>query len=142
VPGAVPANEHFLAEQSGYGDLAEEAVKQDGLLLQFVASPTLHYEDVAWLAVRQNGMALQFVDPYDDDLGPRKISRFYYGIVLAAVEQNGMALQYARRKYRGNRNIVTAAVRQNREALQYASDELKQDPTIAFVAGGMKLRLS
>jgi hypothetical protein len=60
-------------------ELCIEAVKNNGMSLQFVKNQT---HEICLLAVKQNGMALQFVKNQNQE------------ICLSAVQQNGMALQF------------------------------------------------
>ena len=64
-------------------EICLEAVKNDGMSLQFVKNQT---NEICLLAVQQNGMALQFVKNQTHE------------ICLLAVKQNGMALQFVNDK--------------------------------------------
>ena len=88
-------------------DIVLEAVKQNGLALEF-ADPELKKDfDVVKAAVSQNGLALEFADPVcQDDIN----------VVKAAVVENGKALRYSSPRLRHARCIVFWAVSENWEA--------------------------
>jgi hypothetical protein len=64
-------------------ELCIEAVKNNGMALQFVKNQT---QEICLLAVKENGMALQFVKKQTHE------------ICLLAVKQNGMSLQFIKDK--------------------------------------------
>jgi hypothetical protein len=64
-------------------EIVNEAIKQNGLALQFVSEVFRENSSIALKAVRQNGLVVQFID--------LKLTK-NEEILLAAVEQNGMAL--------------------------------------------------
>lgn len=127
---------HYVYRENPEGDyyyLAMLCANRDGEALRWVPDDVEDYDEIVLAAVEQNGMALRWAK---DNLNANR------ELVMAAVKQNGMALKFADRQYNADREIVMAAVRQNGKALVYAVNELRQDPAIAFVARGMKLRLS
>ena len=97
-------------------DLVINAVKQNGLALYWASPMLKKYRSVILTAVKQNGHALRFCHRTQD----RKI-------VLAAVKQNGLALVWVSGELRNDREIVLAAVKQNVEALKYIGSQLWDD---------------
>jgi hypothetical protein len=66
-------------------DLCLEAVRQDGIALQYIKE-NQQTEELCLEAVKQNGLALQYVG--------NELKSFR--ICLAAVKQNGLAIQYVK----------------------------------------------
>lgn len=90
-----------------------EAVRKDGLALQFVEKQTL---EICMEAVKQNGWALEYVEEQTPE------------ICMEAVKQNGQALLYVKEQ---TPEICMEAVKQNGLALQ---DVKKQTPEICMEA--------
>ena len=86
-------------------ELCIEAVKNNGMALQFVKNQT---PEICLLAVKENGMALQFVINQTHE------------ICLSAVKGNGMALQFVINQ---THEICLSAVKGNGMALQFIKDK-------------------
>ena len=99
--------------------IIRDAVKKDGLLLEYVRDSIENYYDIALIAVNENGGALQYVSENNG---------FYDNLAWDAVNENGTALQYISDKYQNSHSIISiAAVKNNAEALQYVSRYLKDN---------------
>lgn len=105
--------------------LALEAVKQNGLALQYASYGLRHEKSLVLEAVKQNGLALAYAA--ENILCDPQV-------VTAAVTNNGLALEYASDALRDDQEIVLAAVKQNGLALQYAGDECKRSEEIVLTA--------
>ena len=98
-----------------------EAVKQFAYAIRFSGSSLRENKDFLLKVVRENGDALSyFSKKFRDD---RKI-------VLEAVKNSPFVLEYAGEKLRGDKKIVLEAVKKSAYALKYASDTLKKDSDI------------
>ena len=105
--------------------LVLDAVKQNGLALQYASFGLRHEKSLVLEAVQQNGLALDYAS--EDMRDDREVA-------LAAVKQNGFALEYASEDMRDDREVVLAAINQNGLALQYASDESRRSEEIILQA--------
>lgn len=131
-------------------DTALAAVKQNGLSLQFLASPFQNNRQVVRQAIRENWHALRYAstalrsdadfmlevvrfegaalvyvlvqDQHHNDGGAS-----YRQIVLEAVKQDGMNLGYASTNVRDDWEIVSEAVHQAPAALALASPRLRNN---------------
>jgi hypothetical protein len=81
-----------------------EAVKQNGLELQFASKQFRNDKQVVLEAVKQDGDAIRYAS---EQLKNDK------DIVLEAVKQNGLALYYASEQLKNDKDIVLEAVKQN-----------------------------
>jgi len=102
-----------------------EAMKQNGLALQYVSNEFKNDPSIVLEAVKQNGHALEYTP---DELKGRP------SIVLEAVKQNGLALGYASNELKNDEILVLKAVEEDGNALTYASIELKNNPNIVLIA--------
>jgi TPR repeat protein len=126
-------------------DVMLEAVKQDGLALEYATDNIKKNFFIVLNAVNQNGLAIQYASL---DLKKNK------DIIKKAITQNGIALQYALnvlfmdktildQYLLANRDIFLIAIKQNGLALKYASDDLKNDKEIvknALEQNGLALK--
>jgi regulator of extracellular matrix RemA (YlzA/DUF370 family) len=103
-------------------ELCIEAVKNNGMALQFVKNQT---PEICLLAVKENGMALQFVINQTHE------------ICLSAVKQNGMALQFVINQ---THEICLSAVKGNGMALQFVINQTHEICLSAVKGNGMALQ--
>jgi hypothetical protein len=94
-----------------------EAVKKNGLALQFASTDLRNKREIVLEAVKNNGVALEYAST---DLRNKR------EIVLEAVKNNGLALEYASKDLQKDREIVLEAVKNNGYALECASKDLKK----------------
>jgi len=106
------------------GDIVSDAVRQNGLALEYASTRLKDERGIALEAIKQNGLALEYAS---DNL--RNSGTF----VFQAVKQNGLALKYANTRLKDEREIVLKAIKQNRLALQYASNQLREYFTDYFL---------
>ena len=125
-----------------------DAVRQNGLVLEY-ASETLKNDRVVVLAaIRQDARAIEMAAPHPTFL-LSATQRFFNvlghvdspptlqadrAFMLDAVAQNGLVLQYASETLKNDRSLVLAAVTQNGLALQYVCDALREDREIILAA--------
>lgn len=125
-----PTVEYIGGESQRDFNTVLEAVRRDGLQLQYASRRLQNNEVIVLSAVRQNGLAVQYAS--------KKRMQSEY-IALQAVRQNGLALQYLYPLLQDRFDIVAAAVRQNSLALPFASRKLQNDDEIiAFAKLGKK----
>lgn len=109
------------ATLTGYRDLVLEALKQNGLSLQYADESLKNDKSIVLEAVKSWGGALEYAH---EDLRKDR------DIVLEAIKNQGMALEYAHEDFRKDRDIVLEAVKQDWVAFKFAADTLKSDPAI------------
>lgn len=85
-------------------DFCLKAVKQDGLVLQYVNNRT---KDICLEAIKQNGRALIYASGYNNSLS------------LEAVKQNPDALQYVQNQ---TDDLILEAVKRDKNALKYVKN--------------------
>ena len=105
--------------------VVREAVRQNGLALQFASVELRTDSGIVAEAVGKNGMALKFTGP---SVRADRIS------VFDAVESAGMALRYADDTLKADWDVVTSAVITNGRAIRFASDALKNDEDVVVRA--------
>jgi len=120
----------FAAAFQGDKDLVRAAVAQRGIALQYAAQVLIADREVVLDAVREDGSALEFVS---EEL------RNDAAVVLTAVGEDGhpensdgRVLSFASRSLRGDRRVVLAAVRTRGFALQHAA--LRSDREVVLAA--------
>jgi hypothetical protein len=105
-----------------------EAVKQNGLALQYASSRIKDFETIVTEAVKQNGLALEFAsDRLKDDVNVTRI----------AAKQNPSSIQFV------SRRIAEHGVYQNPRFFQFVSKQLRDDPTFVWLVvrkDGMQLQ--
>lgn len=109
---------HLPKASRGNKKLAEIAIRQEGLALQFASRRLQSDFDLVMKAVRQNGLALEFACP---DLQDNKV------VVTEAVKQNGRALEFASEAMRKDSEIVGMAALNDMCCLLYADQSLVDD---------------
>ncbi|EFC38683.1 predicted protein [Naegleria gruberi] len=95
-----------------------EAVKQNGLALEYANEIMKRDREIVLKAIQENGLALEYANE------TLKKDR---EIVLKAVKQNGLALEYVNEIMKKDREIVLKSVKKNGKPFQYAKDTLKND---------------
>ncbi len=109
----------------GYREIALEAVRQAGYVLEYVNPKVEGYREIVLEAVRQSEYALQYVDSKLEG---------YKEIALEVVRKDGCALEYVDSKAEGYREIALEAVKQNMMALEYVDSNVEGYKEIALVA--------
>ena len=119
-----------------------DAVKQNGLALQFALPDYKDDRVLVMMAIEQNPGSFEYAsenlrgDFYiiksalkGDGLQLKHIPLVKQSLIMAllAVQQNGLALKFASCDYRDHLRTVRRAVQQNGLALQVASDKCKND---------------
>jgi hypothetical protein len=100
-----------------------EAVKTNGLALQYASNSFKDNKIIVSIAVQNNGLALKYASTrLKDDPD----------IVLKAVKREGSALKHASPRLRDNEEIVLAAVNNNGAALEYISQRLTVNEEIVL----------
>lgn len=128
-----------------------EAIKQNGLALQYVPDASIGFEGdlknnypCVRLAWKQNPESLKFagkeatitlLQKFGESLQyASEDHKNDIDVVLAAVKNRGLSLQFANEKLRDNEEVVLAAIQQDPYALEYASNKLRDDPKIVMTA--------
>jgi hypothetical protein len=106
-------------------DKVLEAVKKNGLALEFAPEELKGDREVVLEAVKQYGRDLEFAS---DNLKEDR------GVVMTAVIQDGLALEFAAEALKADREIVMEALKKNGLALEFASIELKGDEELVRLA--------
>ena len=106
-------------------NLVIEAVKQNGLALEYASNALKNDKEIVTIAVKQNGLALEYAS---NALKNDK------EIVTIAVKQNGWMLDYASDALKEDQEIVSLAVKQTGTALYGASKILKDNQKIVNMA--------
>mmetsp|Transcript_150576 Transcript_150576/g.484175 ORF Transcript_150576/g.484175 Transcript_150576/m.484175 type:complete len:1049 (+) Transcript_150576:74-3220(+) len=136
------ALKHAVPELRGDPEVVLDAVRQNGLSLQFAAAALKADRTIAVAAAVQCGRALDFVVPelrndraFVLDVVRRNGRALEHcddmfqadrDVVLAAVVQSGYALASAATDLRADHEVVAAAIAQDRSALIFAARELKE----------------
>jgi uncharacterized membrane protein YqjE len=102
-----------------------EAVKENGLLLEFTSSDLKKDKEIVTEAVKRNGFSFEHAS---ENLKNDK------EFVLQIVQINGFSVRYASEELRNNKEIVLEAVKQNGISLLFASQQLKEDKEISLQA--------
>jgi len=97
---------------------ARDAVKQNGLALEFASAELQRDASIVLEAVKQDWQALNWAS--EELLGD-------VAFMMEAVKQNWQAMQHASVELKGDASILMEAVQQNGAALYHASEELKGD---------------
>ena len=100
---------------------ALEAVRRNGLALEFASKHMKGDREVVMEAVKKHGLTLSYAS--EELKGDREV-------VIEAVKHNGDALSYASEELKGDREVVIEAVKQHGDALWYASKQLKTDSEV------------
>jgi len=102
-------------------DVVMQAVKQNGLALEFASRRLRKKKKIVIVVVENNGMALQFTS--------LKIKNDKE-VVLCAVRDNWYALVHASENLKSDREIAEAAIINNPYAIACVSAKIRKDPYI------------
>jgi hypothetical protein len=102
-----------------------EAVKRNGLTLNWASRELKADKEIAFEAVKQNGKALYYAS---DEMKNDK------EVVMEAVKQNGYFINYASTELKANKEIALEVVKNDGRAISYVSDKLKNNPEIVLEA--------
>ena len=106
-------------------EIVLEAVKLEGIVIEFADDSLKQDKEIVLEAVKSNGGAIQFAD---DNLKNDK------EVVLEAIKNDGYALEHLDQVFRKDREVVMLSVKNNGAALTLADDSLKKDREIVVEA--------
>ncbi len=102
-------------------DLVLQAVSNNGLALEFVASVYKNNREIVVAAIKNNGSALQFAS---DNFKSNS------DIVLEAIENNPQAISFADSSFIKNKNIAKKVVKMTNGDIEYLPKQYQDDPEI------------
>ena len=112
---------HDIIIDNSYKDLVLEAVKVDGLALEFAGIDLQNDKEIVLAAIKQYGGSLEFAS---NNLQNDK------EIVLVAVKESGIALEFASIDLQNNKEIVLEAIKNEKYSFRYASSYLRNNKEI------------